>query len=183
MDHFYSADVTLDDLIACREKELGDFALGTYLAKAQRDVDRVAVVMERPGLAAGHSIRLKKTIELVAGESGLSVHYELGELPAGVVLHFAVEINLAAMAGHAPDRYYSDHAGIKLGLLDDLIDLSDSRSVCSLTDGYDVVVTLAWSKPAALWCFPIQTVSQSVGSCGTRISIVGGHPALECDRR
>jgi 4-alpha-glucanotransferase len=164
VDHFYTSDVSLDDLIACRETELGDFVLGTYLAKAQRDADRVAVVMERPGLAAGHSIRLKKTIDLVAGKSGLSVHYELDELPAGIVLHFAVEINVAAMAGHAPDRYYADHAGIKLGLLDDRIDLDDCRSVALYDHWLDLSVTLAWSKPAALWCLPIETVSQSVGS-------------------
>jgi hypothetical protein len=163
VDHFYSNDVTLDDLIACRETELGDFALGTYLAKAQRDVDRVALVMERPGLAAGHSIRLKKTIELVAGARGLSVHYELDELPAGVGLHFAVEINLAAMAGHAPDRFYSDPAGTKLGLLDDLLDLPHIRGL-SLTDQWlELAVGLAWSKSAGLWCFPMETVSQSDG--------------------
>ena len=79
--------------------------------------------MERPGRVDGHAIRVKKTIELAAGVAGLSVHYELDDLPAGVCLHFAVEINLAAMAGHAPDRYYSDPAGIKLGMLDDRLDL------------------------------------------------------------
>ncbi len=116
--------MTLDDLIACRETELGDFVLGTYLAKVQREAQRVALVMERPGRVDGHSIRLKKTIELAAGVAGLSVHYELEDLPAGVCLHFAVEINLAAMAGHAPDRFYSDSDGIKLGMLDERIDLA-----------------------------------------------------------
>jgi 4-alpha-glucanotransferase len=163
VDHFYPADVTLDDLIACREAELGDFVLGTYLAKAQRDVDRVAVVMERRGLAAGHSIRVRKTIELVAGISGLSVHYELDELPAGVVLHFAVEINVAAMAGHAPDRFYSDPAGAKLGLLDDRLDVPQIRSLAVTDQWLDLRVTLAWSKSAGLWCFPIETVNQSDG--------------------
>jgi hypothetical protein len=120
-------------------------------------------VMERPGLAAGHSIRLKKTIELVAGARGLSVHYELDELPAGVGLHFAVEINLASMAGHAPDRFYSDPAGTKLGLLDDLLDLPHIRGL-SLTDQWlELAVGLAWSKSAGLWCFPIETVNQSDG--------------------
>jgi 4-alpha-glucanotransferase len=163
VDHFYKADVTLDDLIACRETELGDFAQGTYLAKAQRDADRVAVVMERPGLAAGHSIRLKKTIELVAGVRGITAHYELDNLPAGVGLHFAVEINLAAMAGHAPDRYFADQAGTKLGLLDELLDVPLIDGL-SLTDQWlDLSVGLTWSKSAGLWCFSIETVSQSDG--------------------
>ena len=103
--------MTLDDLIACRDVERGDFVHGTYLSKLQRGAERVALVMERPGLADGHAIHVRKTIELDAGSPTLDVHYVLEDLPAGVPLHFAVEINLAAMAGHADDRYYSDVDG------------------------------------------------------------------------
>jgi len=163
VDHFYPIDVTLDDLIACRDTERGDFAIGTFLAKAQREPNRVALVMERPGLADGHSIRIRKTIALSAGDPGLSVHYEFEDVPEGACLHFAVEINLAAMAGHAPDRYYADPAGTKLGLLDARLDLLHARGL-SLTDRWlDLAVGLSWSKPASLWCFPIETVSQSEG--------------------
>jgi len=111
VDHFYPVDVTLDDLIECRDMERGDFAIGTFLAKTHREPDHVALVMERPGLAYGHSIRLRKTISLAAGNPSLSVRYELEDIPPGACLHFAVEINQAAMAGQAPDRYYSDPAG------------------------------------------------------------------------
>jgi hypothetical protein len=163
VDHFYAVDTTLDDLIACREIELGDFVLGTSFARVQREAQRVALIMERPGRAHGHSIRLKKTIELAAGVAGLSVHYEFEELPAGFCLHFATEINLAAMAGHAPDRYYSDEAGAKLGLLDDRLDLPHARGL-TLTDQWlNLAVELSWSQSASLWCFPIETVSQSDG--------------------
>jgi 4-alpha-glucanotransferase len=163
VDHFYAVDLSFDDLIARRETELGDFVLGAFLARVQREGERVAVVMERPGLALGHSIRLKKTIALAASASGLSVHYEFDELPAGVRFHFAVEMNLAAMAGHAPDRYYSDTAGARLGLLDDRLDLKDTRGL-TLTDRWlDLAVDLTWSRSASLWCLPIETVSQSDG--------------------
>ncbi len=163
VDHFYPVDLTFDDVIACRETEFGDFVLGAFLAKVKREGDRVALVMERPGRVQDHSIRLKKTIELGAGAAGLSVHYEFEELPPGVCLHFAVELNLAAMAGHAPDRYYSDAAGARLGLLDDRIDLPHTRGL-KLTDHWlDMAVDLTWSQSASLWCFPIETVSQSDG--------------------
>jgi 4-alpha-glucanotransferase len=163
VDHFYPVDLNLDDLIAGREAELGDFVLGTYLAKVQREPERVAIVMERPGRVDGHPIRLKKTIELLAGEPGLSVHYELDDLPAGVCLHFAVEINLAAMAGHAPDRFYSDPAGTKLGLLDERIDSPHTHGITATDQWLDLCVGLTWSQAASLWCFPIETVSQSEG--------------------
>ncbi len=51
VDHFYPVDVTLDDLVAGRDVECGDFVTGTYLARVQRDARRVAVIMERPGRA------------------------------------------------------------------------------------------------------------------------------------
>ena len=70
-----------------------------------------STVMERPGRAEGHAFRIKKTIELLAPVSrAVSVHYEFDELPVGVCLHFAAEINVAALAGHAPDRFYADRA-------------------------------------------------------------------------
>jgi alpha-amylase len=163
VDHFYPVDVRLDDLIRCRDTECGDFATGTFLAKVHREPYSVALLMERPGLAYGQPIRLRKTISLAAGDAGLSIQYEIDDVPPGTCLHFAVEINLAAMAGHAPDRYYSDLYGARLGFLDAPIDLPHARGV-TLTDLWrDLAIELSWSQSAGLWCFPIETVSQSEG--------------------
>ncbi|MFI5455844.1 MAG: alpha-amylase/4-alpha-glucanotransferase domain-containing protein [Isosphaerales bacterium] len=163
VDHFYPIDVTLEDLIECRDVERGDFAIGTFLAKVHREPDRVALVMERPGLGDGHSIRVRKTIELAAGDPSLSVRYEFEDVPKRACLHFAVEINLAGMAGHALDRYYSDPAGAKLGLLDARLDLLHAGGLTVTDRWLDLSVSLSWSKAASLWCFPIETVSQSEG--------------------
>jgi alpha-amylase len=163
VDHFYPFDVTLDDLVACGDVERGDFALGTYLAKLERDANRIALVMERPGRAHGHSIRLRKTIELSTGSPALSIRYELDDVPAGACLHFAVEINLAAMAGHVADRYYSDLSGSELGMLDARLDMNHCRGLAVTDEWLDLSIGLTWSKSAGLWCFPIETVSQSEG--------------------
>jgi alpha-amylase len=163
VDHFYPIDVTLDDLLRCRDIERGDFALGTFLARVHREQDRVTLIMERPGLAHGYSVRLRKTIELAAGDPGLSVRYELEDAPPGACFHFAAEFNLAGMAGHAPDRYYSDGDGTKFGMLDERLDVHENRSM-HLTDRWlDLSIGLGWSKPAKLWCLPIETVSQNEG--------------------
>jgi alpha-amylase len=161
VDHFFPLDVTLRDLVACDDVERGDFVLGTYLSRIQRAPDRVVVVMERPGRALGHAIRVRKTIALEAGDATLDVRYELSDLPTESELHFAVEFNLAAMAGHAHDRYYSDAAGSPLGMLDTRLELSGSEGVTLADEWLDLAVGLRWSKPAGLWCFPIETVSQS----------------------
>ena len=60
VDHFYPIDVTLDDLMACREVERGDFVTGTYLARVRRHSRRMALVMERPGRGDGHTVRIEK---------------------------------------------------------------------------------------------------------------------------
>ncbi len=163
VDHFYPLDVTLDDLVACRDVERGDFASGTYLAKVVRAETQVALTMERPGVADGHAVRLSKTVTLSAGSPSLDVHYVLEDLPVGVPVHFAVEMNLAGMAGHADDRSYSSPDGRRLGLLDSRLDLDESSGV-SLTDEWlDLGIGLRWSVPGGLWCHPIETVSQSEG--------------------
>ncbi len=163
VDHLLPPDATLQDLKTCRDVERGDFATGTYRSRLQRGPDRVALIMERPGVADGHPIQIRKTITLEAGSGILDVHYVLDELPVGVLLHFAVELNLAAMAGHAQDRYLSDPDGHRLGMLDARLDLPTTGGI-SLTDEWlDLAVGLRWSRPAALWCFPIETVSQSEG--------------------
>ena len=163
VDHFLTLGATLDDLKTCRDVERGDFVTGTYLSRVQRGPTGVSLVMERPGLADGHPIQVRKSIALEAESGTLDVHYVLEELPVGFPLHFAVEINLAAMAGHADDRYYADQDGHRQGMLDSRIDSPTTGGV-SLTDEWlDLAVGLRWSKPAGLWCFPIETVSQSEG--------------------
>jgi alpha-amylase len=163
VDHFYPADVTLDDLAACRDVERGDFVQGAYLSRVQRSPERVVLIMDRTGRADGHAVRVHKTVALAAGGEGLDVSYTLDDLPDGVEFHFGVEINLAGMAGHADDRYYSDPSGARLGMLDARLDLHAQNGL-SLTDEWlDLAVGLDWSRPAGLWCFPVETVSQSEG--------------------
>ena len=163
VDHFYAPGTTLADLVAGREADLGDFAVGTYLARVNRSPTQVGVAMERPGLVDGHSIQVKKTIWIEADSGFLDVHYVLDELPIGVRLLFAVEINLAAMAGHAHDRYYADPTGLRLGMLDAKLDLERADGLTLVDEWLDVAVGLRWSAPAALWALPIETVSQSEG--------------------
>ncbi len=164
VDHFYPVDVRLDDLIACRDVDRGDFATGAYLSKIVRHASHVAVVMERPGWADGHAIQVRKTIRVDEGSSSLEVVYILEELPVGVPIRFAVEINLAGMAGHADDRYYSDVDGERLGLLDARLDLHESTGITLTDEWLDLGIDLTWSVPGGLWCFPIETVSLNVNS-------------------
>ena len=137
--------------------------MGAYLSKVVRASGKVSLVMDREGVAGGHPIRIRKTVSAFAGSPILEIHYRLEDLPVGKTLHFAVENNVAAMAGHADDRYFSDAQGERLGMLDALLDLTEQSGV-SLTDEWlDLQIELSWSRPARLRAFPIETVSRSEG--------------------
>jgi alpha-amylase len=163
VDHFYPADVTLEDLRTCRDIERGDFAAGAYLSKLSRSASRVTLTMERPGWADGHGLHVRKTIALDAGSGVLDIQYVLEGLPRHAALHFAVEINLAGLAGHAPDRYYTDRAGNRLGMLDTRLEVPETDGLNLSDEWLGMSAGLSWSRPAGLWCFPIETVSQSEG--------------------
>ena len=85
------------------------------------------------------------------------------DLPVGEPVRFAVELNLAAMAGHAEDRYLADPLGCRLGLLDARLDLPHAEGLDLVDEWLDLGVSLRWSVPSGLWCFPIETASQSEG--------------------
>jgi alpha-amylase len=125
-----------------------------------------------------------KSIELTADRPALDIRYTLDELPAGATLHFAVEFNLASMAGHAPDRYYSDASHSNLGMLDTRLELAKSDEIIVTDEWIDLVVSLSWSQPAGLWCWPIATVSQSEGGYEGvyQSSAVVPHWLVEVDR-
>jgi hypothetical protein len=163
VDHVYPLDVTLDDLASCRDVERGDFVTGTYLARTQRTAAEATLIMERPGQADGHLIQIRKTVRLGAGSGTIEVQYELEDLPEGRPIHFAVELNVAALAGHAEDRYYATPGGRRLGTLDSRLDRHEESGVALTDEWQDLSVALEWDRPGGLWCFPIQTVSQSEG--------------------
>lgn len=163
VDHFYAPDVSLDDLVACRDIERGDFVGGAYVSRVNRCGEHVSLSMERSGWADGHTIHVVKSVELSAGSPCLEIRYHLQEIPAGIRLHFAVEMNFASMAGRAHDRYYCDEGGKRLGMLDTTLELSQAYGLSLVDEWLDLSVGVEWTIPAGLWCFPIETVSQSEG--------------------
>ncbi len=133
--------------------------------RTQRELKRVAVVMERAGVAAGHSIRVRKTIELQAGQPRLRVRYELDDLPVESCLHFAVEVNIAGIAGRIDECYDAVLSGTRIATLDESLDLAHTRGM-RLTDLGSDNVNLTWLRTAGLWCFPIETRRQHQGDAG-----------------
>jgi alpha-amylase len=163
VDHFYDDGASLERLSRCDDLDRGDFATGTFQGSVVRAPGRVRLDLERTGVACGHPIRVKKSYSLEAGQSSIDVHYCLEYLPIGCPIRFAVELNVAALAGQAEDRSYIDERGRALGRLDARLDLADTRGIHLRDAWLDVEVRLEWSQEAGLWCYPVETVSQSEG--------------------
>ena len=144
-----------------RDIECGDFATGTF--RGQGPARAAASAPDhgprRPGRRC--SIRVRKTIALAAGEPVLTVRYEIEQIPPDACLHFAVEINLAGMAGAvARTRYYSSPDGTRLGQRGARLDLPHTAGFCLTDRSLDLSVSLDWSQSAGLWCFPIETICE-----------------------
>jgi alpha-amylase len=163
IDHFYDPHLTLSELAACREAELGDFVTGPYEHRVWRNEHEVVLVLQRSGQAAGSPVRVSKEIHLVAGSDTLEVHYTLENLPRGQFLHFAVECNFAGMAAGADDRYFYHDGQARAGQLQTLQDLPDTDRIGLVDEWLGLDASLSLSRRGGIWAFPVQTVSQSEG--------------------
>lgn len=161
IDHFLPHDANLDDLLAVRAAELGDFADGPFETKLRRDEGRVQAQMRRAGRAGGRPITVTKAVTLEAGCRELQIAYLLEGLDQEP-LHFAVELNFAGLPSGADDRFF--HRGDeRLGQLGKQLDLHDARSLGLTDEWLGIDVRLEFDQGADIWTFPIETVSQSEG--------------------
>ncbi|NCY03973.1 MAG: DUF1926 domain-containing protein, partial [Planctomycetia bacterium] len=168
IDHFWDCDATAGQVIAGTALERGDFAGGDYTASIRRNPGRIQVLLSRAGNAWGIPFTLSKAVTLEAGGRTLEIAYKLEGLPRDFRQHLAVEFNFAGMPDRAEGRFFYDDARQPLGELGTRLDLADVRSIGLIDDwlGIDARLSLAESsngRPAGLWTFPIQSVSQSEG--------------------
>ena len=91
--------------------------------------------------------------------------YRLDGLADREPLKFAVEINMAAMAGHEHDRQFRDHLGQNLGMLDSSLTLLQPQSLTVMDGWLNLASRLDWQNhlPDEVWTMPIKTVSNSEG--------------------
>jgi alpha-amylase len=163
IDHFYEPNVTLNDLAAVKEVELGDFVTGPYEHREIRQDRGVKLILRRAGQAAGASVRITKDISLQPGADVLEVRYFLENLPRDRKLHFAVEFNFAGMAAGADDRYFYHDGQARAGQLQSLQDLREADRIGLVDEWLGLDVSLSLGRQGGIWAFPIQTVSQSEG--------------------
>lgn len=163
IDHFYAADTTLDDLAAVRAQEQGDFATGCYQHEIRKNGRGVQLLLRREARVGDAEVRVAKQIALATEGDTLAIRYQLDHLPRDRRLLFAVEFNFAGMAANEENRYFYLDGRTRAGQLQTLLDVPSSSLVGLVDDWLGLDASLTFSRPTAIWAFPIQTVSQSEG--------------------
>jgi len=162
LDHFLSLDCDLESLKSGQYKELGDFVEGAYGFFPRRGNGEASVVFKRTGKAAGLPVSITKTVSLLAGQSMVSLEYEITNLSEDKLeALLGVEFNFTLLASTSPDRqllikgqkYLMNSSGMEEKIYE--IKLVDEWK--------GLGVSLESEKEIKLFWYPIETVSQSEG--------------------
>ncbi len=163
LDHFYDDNVSLEAIEHNQAMERGDFLTGAYEARLRRSPGRVQAKLSRSGNAWGIPLALSKAITLQSGSSTIEIAYLIEGLPRDRMLHFSVEFNFAGLPAGADDRYFYTGNHERLGRLGERLNLTDIQDLNLVDEWLGIDVGLAFNRPAGLWTYPIETVSQSEG--------------------
>jgi hypothetical protein len=166
LDHFIGDGVTLDSFASSSHAELGDFLLGAYRLDVRRSEERDLFTLGRIGTVEGPGgpvrVELVKKIRMSPSAREILVDYTIKPIDGSLGCRFAVENVFSLFAGNAPDRYYRFN-GRKV-LRTNLASMGEERDVgaMSLVDDWQgIEIHLEFVPSAAVWRFPIETVSNS----------------------
>jgi alpha-amylase len=165
LDHFISPSTTLNKFSSSKYRETGDFAGQPYTFMPKRRSGEVGLLLSRSGQVDKIPVKVEKSVALLAKQSIINIEYKITNLgEAKDEFWFGVEFNLSLLAGNAIDRYYAvpgkELEDRSLGGKGEVPDVSLVKAVDEWS-GFDV--SLEFGKPALLWRFPVETVSQSDG--------------------
>ena len=169
VDHFFSPETTLDDVLKCSDNDAGDFIESRYFVETESAEDCLIIRLSREGWVRydnqRRKINLTKTIEILPNSPFVKILYEIKNLDqTPVELWFGPEFNVALLAGDAPDRFYhfdqemmGDRNLASVGVVDSV------RRMGLKDEWMKIDVQFQFDVPATIWRFPVETISQSEG--------------------
>ncbi len=168
IDHFVPDGVTLDDLSSGQWEEKGDFIDAEYSMSELKKIPTPGLIMSRSGRVWPSTGETGMTVrkQYVFAKKGacFDVNYSLESAGDIAGLLFGAELNLGLQSGYADDSYFeipgrtlSDKQLASSGVEDDVTELL-------ITIGWmPLKVKITFSRPAKLFRYPVETVSQSEG--------------------
>lgn len=167
VDHLWPEATEFEAVVSHNERALTDWAISPYqLSHRTKSEERIEITLRRNHDEFNNNlVSIEKRIGINRNEAVLHIAYRLSGLAGLPKMQFAVEINIAGMAGHEFDRQFKDHGLNPLGTLDSQLQLNLPPSL-TLADGWlDLATRIGWetNPPEKVWTMPIQTVSNSEG--------------------
>ncbi len=167
LDHFLHPDSRLESFHEVTYGEQGDFVIEAYESSVEAFDDRAVVTLWREGHVWVRQdfwpVAVTKRITIPKDRALLTAEYEVrnnGDRP--VSLWFGVEFNATFLAGNEPDRYYvSPEVAIAEPQLASRGELGNLTILGMRDMFWRLDYQLRWEKPATVWRFPIETISQS----------------------
>lgn len=170
LDHFLHPETTPEGFYQARYGEQGDFVNRPYRAEMEEDAGRAVLRLSREGRVwVGDRpvpLRVEKRVEARAGSDELSIRYRLTNLgEAPIPVRFGVEWNWGIVGGGS-ERGWLRVVAAGSAHLHRLADFGERREVSGLAVGSSLPdlageVALTVDRPAVLWHFPLEVVSNS----------------------
>lgn len=164
-DHFYDANVSVEDLYRNTAPELSDLFQRPY-ACTVRDGALELSGFGTVECGGPQPVEVRKTITLSARESCIEIVYDIGYHGAATFAGlFGVEFSVNLLTGSAPDRYYhTEERDLNRPMLG-VRGVESALRHFALRDGWQQLeVGLSLSEPGEFLFYPLETVSQS--ECG-----------------
>ncbi|HDZ24066.1 MAG TPA: DUF1926 domain-containing protein [Desulfobacteraceae bacterium] len=161
LDHFLPFGSSVEDYASSQYRELGDFVEGSYrVRKVSREKDGCLVALKREGRVDASTLRIDK--ELYVGTKGkINAQWEfscLNDVPVSCL--FGVEWDLTLFSDRDPERYYLINGERRREAAE--TGNEEGISAFSMVNGPDrISAAFSFEKPAAVWFFPLMTVSMS----------------------
>lgn len=167
VDHLWPVQTTFENIVAGNELELTPWPNAAYQVESiKKSGDSISVKLAHEFQLDDARLNLTKTIRLDKPDSALDVTYEITGLAGVRASLFAVEVNMAAMAGYEMDRQFQDYRQNNLGTLSQKLQLNHQpRSLAAVDQWLNLFNRLEWLEngPDEVWTLPVQTVSNSEG--------------------
>jgi 4-alpha-glucanotransferase len=168
IDHFLPKDTNIDGLLRGSYQEYGDFIGKPYECSTQKKAGQLTTRLTRDGhIRQGNDtlpVRIEKMLSCKAGAEELAITYRLTNTSnAAIQTTFASEWNLAITEdAHINNCFYMPSTDTAKKSLLQRVDYIPNTSRLSIADqGLGVDFSLTVDKPARLWRYPVECVTNS----------------------
>ena len=170
IDHFLSLDTELQEFADNVYTDLGDFADQPYESSVEKRGSGIKVRLRRGGVLQidGGSLpfEVQKEIRLEAEKEKIEISYQLRNISdSPVEAIFGSEWNINLLGGGHNEQAYYQAPGLALNdcHLDSWNELLDVKNIVLGNRHLGIELELAVTPKVKLWCFPVESISNSEG--------------------